>query len=86
MLINFREGVKRDAPVPYLDSIIEPLKLLSTSGRTQNSQNDIQEQAITMLAINTDATEAAISLAGLRSMYIMPLFLHVVRNANRADC
>lgn len=59
-LINFCEGVERDALVPYLDPIVERLlKLLNPTGdNATQPKRYVQEQAITTLAMVADASEA----------------------------
>ena len=59
MLINFCEGVKRDTLLPYLDPIVEQLlKLLNPSqDGSWPTKWYVQEQAITTLAMVTDASE-----------------------------
>ena len=59
-LINFCEGVERDALVPYLDPIVERLlRLLNPTGdNVKQPKRYVQEQAITTLAMVADASEA----------------------------
>ncbi|KIM71752.1 hypothetical protein PILCRDRAFT_82479, partial [Piloderma croceum F 1598] len=59
-LINFCEGVARDTLVPYSDTIFECLvKLLNpTSDNAKQSKRYVQEQAISVLAMVADASEA----------------------------
>jgi hypothetical protein len=70
-LINFCEGVERDALVPYLDPIVERLlKLLNPSGDdAKQPKRYVQEQAITTLAMVADASEATFAKASLTVVY-----------------
>ncbi|KIM73570.1 hypothetical protein PILCRDRAFT_829051 [Piloderma croceum F 1598] len=83
-LINFCEGVARDALVPYLDPIVERLlKLLNPTGdNAKQPKRYVQEQAITTLAMVADASEATFAK---HYSSIMPLLLNVLRNASGAD-
>lgn len=64
-LINFCEGVERDALVPYLDPIVERLlKLLDAGADTGKPvKRYVQEQAITTLAMVADASETTFAKA-----------------------
>ena len=58
-LINFCEGVERDTLLPYLDPIVERLlKLLNPGQPGKTPKRNVQEQAITTLAMVADASEA----------------------------
>ncbi|KAF7978256.1 hypothetical protein HWV62_1080 [Athelia sp. TMB] len=83
-LINFCEGVERDALLPYLDPIVERLlKLLNPAGDgATQPKRYVQEQAITTLAMVADASEATFAK---HYASIMPLLLNVLRNANGPD-
>jgi hypothetical protein len=59
-LINCCEGIRRDALIPYLDPIVKRLlKLLNPTGENaKQPRRYVQEQAITTLAMVTDASGA----------------------------
>ncbi|KAN0081729.1 Armadillo-type fold [Tylopilus felleus] len=80
-LINFCEGVEREALLPYLDPIVERLlKLLNPGAETSKPvKGYVQEQAITTLAMVADASEVTFAK---HYGTIMPLLLNVLRNAN----
>jgi vesicle coat complex subunit len=80
-LINFCEGVERDALLPYLDPIVERfLKLLNPGAESGKVvKGYVQEQAITTLAMVADAREVTFAK---HYGTIMPLLLNVLRDAN----
>jgi len=82
-LINFCEGIERDTLVPYLDPMIEHLlKLLDPTGdNAKQPKRCVQEQAITMLVMVADASEATFAK---HYSSIMSSLLNVLRNANGA--
>jgi hypothetical protein len=67
-LINFCEGVGRDALVPYLDPIVERLlQLLNPTGENaKQPKRYVQEWAIGTPAMVADASEAAFAKVNLR--------------------
>jgi hypothetical protein len=72
-LINCCEGAGRDALIPYLDPIIERLlKLLNPTGEKTQSNPNVQEQALTMLAMVADVSEATLAKVSLYEYCCFP--------------